>query len=243
MEHFAKAPVHEALLDIQVVLPPNPDNLDFKLFGRGLEDRFPDRKERLQFVQNLQLAADQQQAPPIRSIEGYLFTSTKDGKIVQARRDGFTFNKLRPYSKWDDFSAEGRELWQRFVGFAHPVAVKRLGLRYINRIEIPENLTDLRDLCLLFPDVPMGVPQAWSEFFQRFATIREDGSPSIVTLAIDIPTPPNQPAIILDIDVVCHLQNSEVAANAIWPHFERMRVLKNEIFDASLTSRAKDMFR
>lgn len=243
MEHFAKAPVQEALLDIQVVVPPDLDSLDFKLFGQGLEDRFPDRKERLQFVQNLQLAGDQQQPPPIRSIEGYLFTSTKDGKIVQARRDGFTFNKLRPYSKWDDFSAEGRELWQRFVEFAHPAAVKRLGLRYINRIEIPENLADLRDLCLLFPDVPMGVPQAWSEFFQRFATIREDGSPSIVTLAIDIPTPPNQPAIILDIDVVCHLQNSEVAVNAIWPHFERMRVLKNEIFDASLTSRAKDMFR
>ena len=244
MEHFAKAPIHEALLDVQVVLPPDSEKLDFKLFGQGLEDRFPECQERVQFVQSFQLAADQKQIPPVKNVEGYLFTSNAHAKIVQARREGFTFNKLRPYTKWDDFSTEARELWQRYVDFARPAAVKRLGLRYINRIEVPPDVGDPRDLCLLFPEFPTGVPQAWFEFFQRFASARDDGALSIVTLAIDNPLPPGKVAIILDIDVAWLFQTgAPPETQAIWPQIDKLRALKNDIFNASLTSKAKELFR
>ncbi len=243
MELFAKAPIQEALLDIQVQLPPEAAALDLKAYGQGLEERFPNRDERVQVVQRVQLLGEQQQIPPTKSIEGYLFISREAGKIVQARRDGFTFNKLRPYSKWDDFSAEARELWLRYVEFAHPVLVRRLGLRYINRIEIPDNLRDLGEICLLFPSVPDGVPGAWFEFFQRFASLREDGYLSIVTLAIDAPAAPARAAIILDIDIVRPLPAGTPDTDELWRHFDKMRTLKNEIFDASLPPRAKALFR
>ncbi len=243
MELFAKAPIQEALLDFQVVLPTESEQLDFKLFGQGLEDRFPERQKRVELVQSFQFADDQKQIPPVKNIAGYLFTSKPHGKIVQARRDGFTFNKLRPYSKWDDFSAEAKELWTRYLDFAHPIAVKRIGLRYINRIEIPDSLTDLRELCLLFPAIPKGVPDVWFEYFQRLASQLEDGGISIVTLSIDAPSQSSKAAIILDIDVVKTLDNVPPATEALWNQCEILRTWKNGIFDASLTPKAKELFR
>lgn len=245
VEHFTNAPIQEALLDIQVLLPTDIVVPTLKTFGQGLEDRFPEQQERFEFVQSLQLnpSGDPQPSSPAKNIEAYLFSSKASGKTVQAKRDGFTFNKLRPYTKWDDFNPEARELWLRYVEIARPRCIKRVSLRYINRIEIPDATTDLRDLCLLFPDVPKGVPQLWLEYFQRFVSPKPDSTVAIVTLAIDVPMAAGRPAIILDIDVCRFFENVPPDANAIWPHFDELRALKNEIFDASLTPKAKGLFR
>jgi len=243
MELFAKAPIQEALLDFQVALPPGSENLDLRLFGQGIEERFPESQKRIELVQHLQFADGKDSPPPARKVSGFLFTSKANGKIVQARRDGFTFNKLRPYSKWSEFKIEAQELWQRYVAFAQPVAIKRIGLRYINRIEIPEQTEDLRRLCMLFPELPAGVPGVWFEYFQRFASQLEDNVVSIVTLSIDPDSPQSKAAIILDIDVIKTIDILPSNDSQIWSFCEEMRDLKNGIFNASLTEEAKQLFR
>jgi uncharacterized protein (TIGR04255 family) len=47
---------------------------------------------------------------------------------------------------------------------------------------------------------------------------------------------------IFDIDIVCGA-TFEPSSPAIWEKFEQMREYKNEIFFASMTERAKEMFR
>ena len=149
VQHLPNAPIQEALLDIQVVLPPDFAVTTLKLFGSGLEERFPETQERIELVQGMQFTpgGDLQSSATTRSLNGYLFISKTEGKTVQARRDGFTFNKLRPYSKWKDFTEEAKELWGHYESLAKPQKIKRLGLRYINRMEIPPDLKDLRDFC------------------------------------------------------------------------------------------------
>ena len=67
---------------------------------------------------------------------------------------------------------------------------------------------------------------------------------SIVTLAIDNPEPPGKVAIILDIDVAWLFQTETPPdTQAIWPQVEKLRAFKNEIFNTSLTPKAKDLFR
>ena len=152
VEQLKNPPIHEALLDVQVTLPSETSLEVLRKFQAGLEARFPERQERISLQQGFQIsgAGDSQAITSSRSVDGYLFVAKADGKIVQARQDGFTFNKLRPYSNWDAFSAEAKELWQRYVEIAKPANVRRIGLRYLNRIEIPLPLSDFREYCLLF---------------------------------------------------------------------------------------------
>ncbi|MBI4658309.1 MAG: TIGR04255 family protein [Verrucomicrobia bacterium] len=171
MEQFKNPPIQEAVIDIQVTLPRDVKLETLTKFHEGVEARFPERQERISWQQGFQISGtgDTHAMRSSRSVDGYLFVSKADGKIVQARRDGFTFNKLRPYSNWETFSAEAKELWERYVALARPSSVQRVALKYLNRIALPLPLHDLREYCLLFPDLPPALPQGMSELFLRVA--------------------------------------------------------------------------
>ena len=50
---------------------------------------------------------------------------------------------------------------------ARPNRLKRLALRYINRIEIPLPIRDFKDYLLTIPEIAPGLPQALSNFIMR----------------------------------------------------------------------------
>jgi uncharacterized protein (TIGR04255 family) len=245
VEHLPKAPIQEALIDIRVAMPPDFQVAALKNFGKGLEQRFPEAQEQHRVAHGFQFSpvGEPQVIAPTRTLDGYRFISKAGGKIVQAQREGFTFNKLRPYTRWDEFSGEANELWQRYIEIAKPQTVHRLAVRYINRIELPQELLDMRELCILFPDIPDAISnQGLAEYFQRFVVPRSDGIVSAVSLSLDNSIPPAKPAIILDIDVWNTLQQP-AGVDTLWHQFEALHALKNQIFDASLTEKAKALFR
>lgn len=247
VEQFKNPPIQEALLDIQVALPGDVTLDTLKNFHTGLEARFAEKKERISWQQGFQIsgAGETHAVSSSRSVDGYLFSSKAEGKVVQARCDGFTFNKLRPYSNWEDFSAEAKELWQRYVELAHPASVQRVALRYLNRIALPLPLRDLREYCPLFPDLPPSLPQGMSEFFLRVALpVADAPCVSIVTLTFEPPTPGATVLnLIFDNEAAYGFGSLNVDTEAIWSKLAELRDLKNKVFDASLTEKAKELFR
>ena len=247
VEQFKSPPIQEALLDIQVTLPADLTLETLKKFHDGVESRFPEKQERISWQQGFQISGggDSHAISSSRSVDGYLFKSKAEGKVVQVRRDGFTFNKLRPYSNWDIFSAEARELWERYIALARPASVQRVSLRYLNRIGLPLPVRNLRDYCLLFPDMPKELPQGLSDFFLRFTLPVPDApSASVVTLTFEPPAPGTTLLnLILDNEAAYVFGSLNVDTEAIWLKLAALRDLKNKVFDASLTERAKELFR
>jgi len=141
--------------------------------------------------------------------------------------------------------AEAKELWLRYVELAHPASVQRVVLRYLNRIALPLPLRDLRDYCPLFPDLPPALPQGMSEFFLRVALpVADAPCVSIVTLTFEPPTPGATVLnLIFDNEVAYGFSALNVDTEAIWSKLAELRDLKNKVFDASLTEKAKELFR
>lgn len=247
VEHFKNPPIVEALLDIQVALPGDVSLEELKGFHAGLENRFPETRECVSWPQGFQLsgAGESQAASGSRSVDGYLFSSKAEGKVVQARCDGFTFNQLAPYTNWDAFSSEARELWLRYARLARPASIRRLSLRYLNQIGLPLPVRDLRDFCLLFPDIPTPLPQGLSEFFLRLTLPAPEGrSASIVTLTLEPPAPGATVInLVLDIEAVHVCASLNLDAENVWLKLAELRDLKNQVFGASLTESAKTLFR
>lgn len=175
---------------------------------------------------------------------GYLFRSADGTQAVQALRQGFSFSRFKPYQDWKTFSREARDLWSRFATLTKPDKVTRIGLRYINRIELPLPFNDLKEYLLTVPEIAPGLPQGLSGFFFRtvipveaaeaFATITEtiaegDASKGVVP-------------VILDIDVF-RMGTFPIVADKLWPRFDPLRELKNDFFFKSLTDKAKDLFK
>jgi uncharacterized protein (TIGR04255 family) len=179
-----------------------------------------------------------------RGAEGFMFKSSDGQRVVQARQDGFTFNWLRPYDKWETFRDEARSHWESYRQLFRPEAVTRLGLRYINRIEAPLPFDDFRDFVNTAPDIAHGVPQGISALFMRLEI--PDPKRALIAIVTETMEPPTEGGkhlpLIFDIDIV-RSATFEPTSPAIWETFEQMREYKNEIFFASVTERAKEMFR
>ena len=65
---------------------------------------------------------------------GFSYRSLDEKNIFQVRKDGFSHNRLAPYTEWQSFSAEARRLWSIYRDEAGPADIEMIGLNYINEI-------------------------------------------------------------------------------------------------------------
>lgn len=244
-ERFEKAPITEAILDIRVQLPNQIDLARLATFQDAVKERYPTKRERVSWQFGFQVKPET--APdafkPSGGPDGYLFISSDEKQLVQARLDGFTFNRLKPYDRWESFRDEARQLWQHYVQITTPERVTRLALRYINRIEIPLPIRDLKDYILTTPEMAPELPQSLDSFFMRLV-VRDPNSQAIAIITLTMEQIKENKALplIFDIDVfreaVFDSKNNE-----IWSTMEQLRDLKNNIFFKSITEKAKELIR
>ncbi len=210
-----------------------------------LKDRYPSKQVRHSWSGQFEFKGD---APPVAkgSSEpfGYLFTSADGKQVVQARRHGFSFTRLTPYQNWEAFIGEARDLWQKYVQLTRPEKVTRVALRFINRLDLPLPITDLKQYLLTGPELAPGLPQGLTSFFFRVVvpdTARQ--AVAIITETTeDAEHPRGRLPVILDIDAFREGVFS-TSGDKLWPIFEQLRLFKNHIFFESLTEEAKELFK
>lgn len=241
---FPNAPITEALLDIRAVLPQEIDLKKLLAFQDSIKEIFPEKQERVSFEAGFQISQEGTTIlPTSKKPDGYFFRSSIENKIVQVRLDGFTFNKLKPYGKWQVFRDEARELWELYCQTANPFKITRLGLRYINRIEIPLPISDFKEYILTTPEIAPKLPQALEHFFIQLVIPNPDIlAKAIITQTMQPPVNNQILPLILDIDVF-HEAEYPVDKPEIWDVFEKLCIFKNEIFFSSITDKAKELFK
>ncbi len=114
------------------------------------------------------------------------FTSQDEKQIVQFRIDGFTLNRIRPYTNWKELFPEALRLWKYYLDFTSVDHVPRVAVRHINRIDLPLPVKDFRDHLTVPPDIPEGLPQMLSSFLTRVVIEdNETKASAIVTQALE----------------------------------------------------------
>ncbi len=241
---FKNPPITEALLDIRVTLTSDFDVSNFEKFYKAIRSEFPNKQTNTRWETAFQLKKGEKPVVTSKdSTNGFLYKTSDGGKIVQARVDGFTFNKLKPYSNWDTFNKEARKLWELYVNITKPVNITRVALRYINLVEIPLPIKDFKDYFLTGPEVAPGLPQGLSEFFIRLVVPDPaTHNVAIITETVD-QSKLNEKILplIFDIDVF-RLMNITADDKRLWEIFESLRMYKDKVFMSSFTDKAKELF-
>jgi len=242
-ETLPNAPITEAILDIQTSLPAQIALSDLQKLYDRIKKKYPEEEQRVSFESQIKLALAEKKSTTtgMGKIDGYRFRSPIEGKVVQSRLDGFTFNKLKPYESWELFSTEARKMWEYYREVASPVRLNRVSLRFINRIIIPFG-TEIGEYFLTVPEISQSLPQVFRSFFLRLEV------PDERNISIGIIQMANQPAdenglpIIFDIDAI---RNIDIlpSDDKLWQCFGELRDFKNHIFFNSLTHKALEMFK
>ena len=134
---FNNAPITEAILDIQTELPQGYDFKQIESVYDEVKSEFPKKQIAIKYEASLELKGDQKPLSRFKKEEnGFLFTSSDNKKIIQLRLDGFTFNRVKSYDSWKSLQEEAKHYWDIYKKLTNPLKIKRIALRYVNRIEI-----------------------------------------------------------------------------------------------------------
>ena len=244
-EVFPKAPITEALIEIRAQLPESVALSDLENLHARIRSRYPDKRARKRFEGKIEVRNENE---PITTShfkeDGYLFTSADGRQVAQFRLNGFTYNRLRPYSRWEDLYQEARSLWEVYRNAVKPLLVSQIVLRYINSVEIPLKNFDYDDYFTALPRIPQGLPQILQHFFTQVAIQFADQDATAVV--IQTPSGKQDPlntAILLDIGVFSGEINVAPEDQKIWEMLDHFRKIKNDVFFSHITEKTKELFR
>jgi uncharacterized protein (TIGR04255 family) len=243
--NYQKAPIREAILDVRVRFPKPIAIAALQPFHEAVKKDYPGRQARLSIEANISIPlAPQAMAgvtSPVPKEDGYLSISADGKQVAQARLDGFTFNRMPPYDKWDTFCGEAKRLWPYYVAVAKDAIITRVALRYINAIQVPvpgDFRTYVRTIPTISPDLPQDIQTFFMRLVLPFPKVSAEG---IIIETIE-PATEGKVTIIFDIDVYKTV-SLPITSDLLWTHFNDLRKLKNEIFENSTTAAAKELFK
>ncbi|MGC8731920.1 MAG: TIGR04255 family protein [Halothiobacillaceae bacterium] len=244
---LSKAPIVEAVVDIDCDLPPNVDVEALDAAGKAAYSDVYPRAQRRMFNTH-QAVMVPRQPPQFTSSEGWqaLQYLSEDGQqLVQVRPNGFSFNRLVPYSSLDDYLPEIERTWLLFKELAHPLVCRAVRMRYINRIELPlvDGRIELGDFLTSPPHLADEQRLQLTGFFEQ-QTVAETGTghQAIVVRTSQLPIANHLP-LIYDITVIATGNVEPSDWLAISGRIAQLRNLKNLIFRNALTQRCLQLFQ
>jgi uncharacterized protein (TIGR04255 family) len=176
------------------------------------------------------------------------FSRKSDPTLLQMSQDVFTVNVLPPYRGWPKLKSELVRLWPMVSAVTGPTLIKRVGLRYINRIpresqgELPSAW--LKQSEFLAPAILNSQP----DFLMRLESKRTANDQCLITVTIDRSMPGEKfGALLFDVDRIHHEVRKaddaklpdllESLHQDVWDVFESS---KNKRYDALLNGEKRE---
>jgi uncharacterized protein (TIGR04255 family) len=239
---YKRPPITEAVIGLRFADPIDSATLD--KVASAIKPLYP-REDVLKGVQfQMRLNATSPTAP--QSIEqiGYRLSSPDQTHILilMPTPPSLTMSQLAPYPGWDQFF--GRfcrdwSVWKRSVGYRK---ITRVGVRYINRIDIPmdDPVVYEEQFLNVYPRIPevLGPMMQYSVQTQSYISDIE----CVLTLNSSVVPSPliGHRSFVIDLDIG---KDSPPQNDAdIYDLINRIRVAKNRVFEACITDRARELF-
>lgn len=176
--------------------------------------------------------------------------ATDNGKRrVGVGRNVLSVHMLHPYQLPDE---HGRTGWDAFVpriekalsaywGLVQPDGVKRIGIRYINEILIPEEDVEIGDY--IRDALPHGheIPVNLEGFICRveYAYVADNARLAVSQATLNAPEGHTQ--ILLDLDVIWEFDELISQGDAL-AKAKDLRIREREAFEAFITNKSRDLF-
>jgi uncharacterized protein (TIGR04255 family) len=241
--HYRHAPISEAVIDLHCELPSSTDQKDLFRVHSLIKDSYPKQGELRTLTTQV---APGSRITSEELVVGYRFANESETRVVLARRDGFSFSWLAPYDHWEPFRAEARRLWDVYASALKVDRVARVGVRYVNRIDIPVDAgmgVELDHYFRTGPRIAPELPQELKSFFVRLQLPLSHLNEGmlIVTQTALPPSSPQVISTILDIDAV--VAGVSFGIPEAWDCVEKLRAEKNLAFEACITDRVRDLIK
>jgi uncharacterized protein (TIGR04255 family) len=236
---LGQAPIIEAVLDIDCALPPSLKLEEMETPARDVfRAEYPKFRKQLLLQHSVKQAADgPAEVSGSKALQAFQFLTEDEKQLIQIRNSGFSFNRLEPYSSLDDYIPEIQKLWEAYRILVAPIRIRRIALRFINRLLVPVDGGNLKlaDHLRQAPQLPEETRLSLTGFLHQHQAMEEGTGNQVAIILASQPVEDDSLPIILDITASrdCRLdpQDWEKISTVI----SSLRSLKNQVFKQSLT--------
>lgn len=241
--HLSRAPIREALIDIQ--FNPVPE-LDMQAIATKyasdnagvVVDLYPSLFE-FRDARNMEA----EHTPSAAGVLGKRIDIPHRHQVIQFRNSSFTFSRLAPYDTWEEMASAAEQAWIFFVAHAGVEQINRISLRYINVLRLPSSRIRFDHYLTAPPVIPPQLTQGVSGFLSR-VIYPSKKDVVMVTQSLDGELQESSELkVVLDIDVSHQCQLNRSDFDELGRILLRLRGSKNEAFFAFLTEAALEMFK
>lgn len=239
-EKYKFPPIVEAVCEFQFE-PDSPWDLTMPgLIYAEVKDEFLKRKQVNVLSLAIGPASVQQQLQPIERIQ---FLTEDEKSLIQVGPKLLSINRLAPYTSWEDFLPFIKKGLEAYKAVVNPKSIHRIGLRYINRIEIDADNTELKDYFEFRPFVGKNLPQDYGVFIVGIQAPYEDSRDILkLELTSAASEEPNKVAFVLDLDYFL-VRPGAVSFDDVFDWVDRAHIHIEDVFKASITEKLKQKFR
>jgi uncharacterized protein (TIGR04255 family) len=240
-------PIVEAVIDIDCDMRPGLKLAELETTVRErLEVDYP--KFRTQFLQQHKIEASVNEPPKMsvrHNVQALQCLKEDEKQLVQVRAQGYSFNRLAPYSSLDEYLPEIEQTWRQFVEITAPIQIRAVRLRYINRILVPfkEGKVNLDDYLRTGPRLSDEDSMTLVSFLTQHTAVEKATGHQINTVLTSQGPLDQKLAIIFD---NCVAGSGTVAPdNWAWilDKIRALRALKNRVFKDTLTKACLNLFQ
>jgi len=237
---YANPPIVEAVCEFRLTPETRWDLTVPGLLYEKLKGSFPQKEQRI--IQEVELAQGseglQQQ---IRTSERIMFFTSDRKMLVQVGTRLLVVNALKPYPHWEGFKPRIEMAWKSLRATIEVHGLERIGLRYINHIELPAQGVELSEYFEFYPFVGQRLPQQVVSFIAGVEFSYADGRDHCRVQLTPILGSVGKHLLMLDLDYfVARPRSVEVAKVIDWIEEAHNRV--EEMFEGCITEKLREMF-
>ena len=240
-EGYKHPPVTEAVIGVSFA--ENFSKTVLKSVSDMLAKKYPIHQSLQNISVNLDLSphAGKDRKTITEVAQGHRRSSQDMTELALALPNSLVFSQLAPYPSWATFSNRFIRDWKLLKKALGYREINRIGVRYINRIDIPVTgpLIQHEQYLNVFPRIPDMLSPLMAGAVQTISYFED--IKCTLTLNSGVVESPilNHKSFLLDLDVGRELdvpQNDK----GIFELLEAMRLKKNQVFEACISQRTRD---
>lgn len=239
---YAKPPVIEVSCEFLFnVKDPNDLTVPGRFYdSENIKENYPIKEELQEIIIGFGVNPTEIPQKLHRKILGMQYKSQNGKVIIRVSPNFVSIHHLTPYSSWENFSLHIKQGFKTFQKVVEPISLERVGLRYIDKIEIPSPSFELEEYFLIYPKIPEKFKL--DNFFLRLEIPFNGGRDLLIIMMYKQPLrEAEKTLIILDWDYIL-IQPSQIPFEKILDWVEEAHKKIIDIFESSITDKCRQLF-
>lgn len=238
---YPHPPIVEAVVEFK--FSASTDEKKYAKVLTNLKKAYDVHKEETHYTYAVDMKAPYKEPKKTTQTVDKLFSNNMTQNIIM-RSNSLAISQLAPYACWDEFRARifrDFEVWHRAVGYQQ---LERIGMRYINRIDLPleDDKIQLEQYAVLNINVQPCLKSLDKYSINIQSQLKDIGATVIVNSAMVESPLANHLSLVLDFDIF-RMVDSSMKVEDIFTYLDQARTKKNELFESSITEKAREIFR